>query len=381
MPQGGASSGDVVTVLGPVAADCLGFTSMHEHVLCDGRGFRRRSEPLLPADSLVDADAPVSLETIGVLQRDPGLSWDAVSMLDEELATAEVADFADAGGRTIVDMSAIGLRADLEATRRISRQTGVHIVATTGFYLEDFWPQELRGLDIDDYAALMRREIEQGIDETDVHAGHLKIAIGQLGENEERALRAAARVVCETGLALTVHPGYGIGNGHPRIVRILSEEEAPPQRVVLAHTQAYLMESEDLATLVLEPAKGDFRLDVHRELLAGGYTLSIDCFGQQWSAESAGWVLETDWQRLAELVGLIREGYSEQLVIGSDVFLKILTRRGGGYGYRRLTDFVLPWLRRLKVSEYDIRTITIDNPARILSRETKGVPGFRAAAL
>ena len=66
----------VITVLGPVPADSLGFTSMHEHVLCDATVYRRKSERTDPAayaallDGFPDAErlehAPVSLETVGL---------------------------------------------------------------------------------------------------------------------------------------------------------------------------------------------------------------------------------------------------------------------------------------------------------------------------
>jgi len=34
--------GEVMTVLGPIPAEDLGLTSMHEHVLMDGRVYRKK---------------------------------------------------------------------------------------------------------------------------------------------------------------------------------------------------------------------------------------------------------------------------------------------------------------------------------------------------
>ncbi len=78
--------------------------------------------------------------------------------------------------------------------------------------------------------------------------------------------------------------------------------------------------------------------------------------------------LEQDWQRLAGLVALIEAGYSSQIVLGTDTFVKILTRRYGGAGYCRLTDYVAPMLEGLGVSDDDIRQVTVENPARLLAK-------------
>ena len=114
-------------------------------------------------------------------------------------------------------------------------------------------------------------------------------------------------------------------------------------------------------------------LDHARELLDQGVTLSMDTFGHYFDIELIGYVRPTDWQRLAALLALIKDGYSNQLVLGTDTFLKILTRRFGGEGYSRLTKFVIPFLREYldvfdRVSDYDIRLMTIDNPIRLLAR-------------
>lgn len=358
---------DVMTVLGPVPAADLGFTSMHDHVLWDGTGYRRRWEKELPVDGPVKPDDPVALENIGLLQHDMNLSWDAVTMRDGDVMAEELREYDDAGGRSLVEMSAVGLRCDIEGIREASRASGVNVIATTGFYTGDFWPEEFRGWSSARYEEHMAREIEEGIDGTGVKAGHLKIAVSDLTRDEENALRAAARVAATTGLSLTVHPGFGIGGGHDRLTRMILEEGLSPDRVVLAHCQAFIMGSEHFATLVTQPELGNLRFDYLDALLEQGFNLSIECFGHTWAAESTGWVLETDWQRLAAVVHIVRAGGSPQLVLGNDVYLKILTRRFGGAGYCRLPGFVAPFLRKIGVSDFDVRRMTIENPARILA--------------
>lgn len=367
----------VMTVRGPVDPGELGFTSMHEHVLADGRFYVRRFERLVPAEhraamvaSLPEdvrsaLEGPISLATSGLLRGNPVLHPDNMLFDDEETMAAELADFRDSGGRTVVEMSAVGLRTDMAGLRRLSERTGVHIVACTGFYVEECWPEAVRSYTVDDFRRFMVDELREGIAGTDVRPGHIKLAVMELSAGEERALRGGAQAALETGALVSVHPGFEIGSDGRRIVRILTEEGLPPERIVIAHGDSFFL-GEKFTRLALDPASWGLKLDYHRALLEHGVNISIDCFGHDWSVEALDWVLETDWQRVGGLVALVREGYSQQLVVGADVFCKMLTRRGGGRGYCRLTRWLVPTLRGLGVSDFDVRQLTELAPARLL---------------
>ena len=365
---------EIMTVLGPIGPNELGFTSMHEHIIHDVSAARRRYESTLTRDLPVAADDPVSLENIGLLKRNFTLTFDALRMDDEELMTAEVADFKDSGGHAMVEMSVPTARLNLPAIKQVSQKTGVHVIATTGLFggtrgEEDAWPEQYRESTVEGYAGYMLAEIEQGIEDTGIKAGHIKIGIGDLSKQQERLLRAAARVATETGLSVTVHPGIFsiIGADGRRIIKILAGEGMNLERLILAHTQQFFIE-HDLKTLIRNPDSWHLRLDYAKELVDRGANISIDCFGSPDDSESIGWIQGTDWQRLAGLIALIEAGYSPQIVLGTDTWIKPGLRRCGGEGYCRLTKFVVPLLRDLGVSDYDIRQMTVENPARLLAR-------------
>lgn len=387
---------EIMTVLGPIQPDELGFTSMHEHILYDGSVYRRRYEKLLAIDSQngeddqnttvsfgtlsshkLPKDFPVkendrlSLENIGLHRRNFFLTWDAVSMDDEEVMTAEMMEFKSSGGNAIVDMSSPGLRSDLPAIKHISETTGVHVVTTTGLYTEDSWPEKFRNMTIEQFVNYMHKEAGEAIDDTGIRAGHLKVAVTDLSKQQERLLRAAARVSNETGLSLTVHPGFLIGSDGSRIVKILIEEGMDLERLIVAHLQQFIVEC-DLRKLVEDPNSWGLKLDYAKNILDQGVNLSIDTFGHYWDVELLGFVRPTEWQKLAGLLALIKAGYSPQLVLGTDTFLKIQTRRFGGEGYARLTRFVVPFLKTQLsvfncVSDFDIHKMTVENPARLLA--------------
>ena len=334
---------EITTVLGPIPADELGLTSMHEHVLYDGSVYYDRFEAKRPTNTPVNPDDPVTLENIGLHQRNFTLTRDGCSMKDEAWMAAELAEFKESRGSAMIEQSAPGLRCNLPGIKRVSEESGVHIIATTGLYTEDSWPERFGAMTRDEYQAYMLDEIENGIEDTGIRPGALKIAITELTAPQETVLRAAGRVCNESGLMLTVHPGFEIGNDGRRIAKILKEEGVDLGRVVLAHADGFFVRG-DLKTCILQPETWCLSTDYHQELLDQGANISIDCFGHKWSIEAAGWILERDFHRMGGLVALLKAGYSRQIVLGTDTFIKILTRRGGGVGYCRLTHFVIPTL-------------------------------------
>lgn len=268
----------------------------------------------------------------------------------------------------MVEMSAAGLRTGVTELALLSRQTDVAIVAAAGFYIEDSWPEDVRGYDPAQFAARIVSELREGIAGTEVRAGHIKLAVTDLSAAQVCALRGGARAGAETGALVTVHPGFELDTDGRRIVDILIEEGLAPDQIVIAHADAFIV-STNLHKLVLDPGSWGMNLDYHHELLDRGVNLSFDCFGQGWTDEVNEMLSECDWHRLAAVVELLKRGYGEQLVLGTDVFCKMMTRRGGGEGYCRLTRWALPTLRRVGVSEADLDRMMRTNPARMLAGE------------
>jgi phosphotriesterase-related protein len=185
-------------------------------------------------------------------------------------------------------------------------------------------------------------------------------------ERQKKLLRAAVRVSNETGRSLTVHPPLDDPSSVRDVVGLMETEGIDPARAVIAHGDLFFA-PRDLGVLVLDATSWRLSVDLAKDLLDRGLCISVDSFGHYQDAEPLGVVATTDWQRLAGLVALLRAGYSRQIVLGTDIFLKILCRRHGGEGYSRLTTFVIPALRRLGIAEEQIRAMTVENPARILA--------------
>lgn len=364
MPQ------QIMTVLGPISPKELGFISMHEHIMMDGGWIlreRRRDTPLSTDDRYSDND-PLSLANVGLIRRNFATNWDALSFEDEEMMTGEVEDYRESGGRAILEVSVPGIRHKVPAIKRIAKATGVHVVISTGLYTGDSWPEKYKSMSEEELRRFMLDEIRYGVEDTGIRPGHLKIAVDMLTADEERALRAAAKVAGETGFSLTVHCESPIGGDGRRVARILKEEGMDVSRVVIAHA-ASNFSIRDLKLVVLHPEMLRLNIDYCEELVDFGVNVSLEVSPGSVESESRNGIGKPDWMVLAGIVALLKRGYSHQIVLGTDTCAKIMTRRGGGEGYCRLTRFAIPKLREFGVSDYAIRMMTEDNPRRLLTYE------------
>ena len=356
----------VITALGPITPAALGLTSMHEHLMFDGSVFGRRLRGQLPPHALpIDEHDKVSLENVGILQRNVLLAWDALNQDDEALLLAETADFKAAGGGAMLELSVPGVRLDTGEAKRISAATGVHIILSSGFYTADSWPPELHGLGVAGYYERMTQEIERGIGDTGCYPGHLKIALETLERDEEHALRAAAQVASDSGLSLTIHPSVRAGGDSALLPKILQEEDTDLSRVILAHTQ--LVDRPAFSEAIRRPELYRVNIENAKRLLDQGLNLSLE-FTNSAAAELLGEYDAGDWAQLAGLTALLSQGYAGQLVLGNDCCGKIMLRRRGGEGYCRLFYYTLPMLRETAgVSEYALKQMLYENPARLLA--------------
>ena len=335
----------VMTVTGPISAEEMGITLAHEHLLLD------MDWPGLWPDVSHRPDLvwePVTIENLGEIRRNYMAVRDNAIFDDVAEMAAEVAHFGACGGGTIAEMTTLGLRPNPAGLREISERTNVHVIAGTGFYTEETLSPEQAAMDIDAMRALMVRDLTEGFPGADVRAG----LIGEIALNnpikpaEERALRAAAHAQRDTGAAVCVH---GISD---RAVEILEEERADLARVVGCH--------QDGAT----PERA-------KRLVDRGIYVEFDCFGHEFYCDNGAydgdwpWYFSSDTERVKALVRLIEEGYVERLLLSQDICVKMQLRRYGAYGYAHVLENIVPMLERAGVTQPQIRSMLVDNPARV----------------
>jgi phosphotriesterase-related protein len=344
--------GQVMTVLGTVAADALGITLPHEHVLLDLTCLW--TPPRDPARAFL-VEAPLCLSTRGLLACDPYHSRPNLRLDDPDLAAAELGYFKELGGQTVVDLSTRTIGPYPAELAVISRRTGLHIVMGTGFYVRTAHPDWVAEASVEALAEQMVRELQEGFTGTSVRAG----IIGEIGTrspvhpHEEKCLRAAARAQRATGAAINVHLAIFGQEGH-RVLDILQQEGADLSRVALSH----LDERPDTA--------------YQRSLAERGVYLEFDCFGSECYWDQDGEREASDAERVEALLRLLDGGLERQILLSQDICTRMQLRHYGGMGYDHLLRTIVPRLRLRGVDEAVIRVMMVENPALLLGGDHDG---------
>lgn len=310
-----AGTAPVQGVCGPFPAAELGFTLMHEHVLVANWAMRRCFPGYVDEDWLV------------------------------RHATQELVAARERGVSSMVDLTPINLGRDIRLIRRVAEASGVRIVAATGFY----WTEEpwMEAWETEQLAAYLIRDLEEGIEDTDVKAGVIKCATDRLGVTplNEKLLRVAALAHRRTGALLSTHSSVQNRSGLAQ-QDVFEREGVDLTRVVIGHCG----DTEDVAYL--------------ETLLRRGSTLGMDRFGVD--------IILPTKQRVDTIAELCRRGWARQLVLSHDAACHIdwfprdmIRRTVPNWNYRHIPDDVIPALRERGVSEEDLRTMTVENPRRL----------------
>jgi phosphotriesterase-related protein len=307
----------IQTARGPVAAEALGVTLMHEH-LC------------ILSDGVVQAFPRVFDREAAVVE--------AVARLDEVAAL---------GVRTVVDVTVLGLGRDIELMAAVAARSSVNVVVATGAYTFDVLPPYFRNRPVDHLAEQFIADICEGIGDSGIRAGMLKCTTDAPGvtPDVDKLLRATARAHLATGIPITTHSNPRAGTGRDQL-RIFREEGVDPRHVVIGHCG----DSDDLDYLL--------------EIADSGAFLGMDRFGIESS-------LPND-RRIATLVELHRRGYGAQLVVSHDYCCTIdwFPRGSSAVPPRSIGQIfadVLPALRERGFGDTEIDGLMVDNPRRALA--------------
>ena len=312
----------VRTVLGDIAPADLGITAAHEHLWCDQR-----------------------------LCRDPTFPRPQNKMLlnDLEIVVDEVGWFTRAGGRAIVEVTVAGWKRDVGKLAEIARRTGIHVVATSGYYVESCHPAFVAEADIAELEDALVREMTEGADGTNIRPGLLKAATSRplIEDVEERCTRAVARAHHRTGAAITTHTSGGIrfhidgGNAGDQFLRIFEEEGVDPNRVIIGHCD----ENADVRQLA--------------SLMRQGAYVEFDVLGK------SHWLL--DETRVDLVVELVDRGFANRLLLATDRNRVHELHVGGGPGYDHVLARFVPRLKERGIDEPTLDLMLVRNPAEIFT--------------
>ena len=311
----------VETTSGPIDADEMGRTLVHEHLISASETVRTQFPHLYDFDAEFDR------------------------------AVAELRKVQAHGVKTLVDPACMDLARDAAFAKRVADETGMQIVMCTGIYgvAYTFLPHYFQGRDEDHMADAFVHDIEEGIQGTGVKAAFLKCAADEPGitPDVEKIHRAIARAHKRTGRPIMAHSRPASRTGLDQM-RIFTEEGVEPSMVQIAHTG----DTDDL--------------DYIEELLATGCYIGLDRFGIE--------LYLPDDKRVATAVELVRRGHTERLALSCDAVAnfdwfppELVQQMLPKWTMDHLFEDILPAMQGGGVSEDEIAVMLDQVPRRWLT--------------
>jgi predicted metal-dependent phosphotriesterase family hydrolase len=310
----------VETVLGPVEANELGLTLIHEHVMVDWIGADETGTHRYDPDAVVALTLPYLRQA------------------------------AEHGVRTFVDCTPAYLGRDVRVLSRLSEASGLHILTNTGFYgaADDrFLPRTAYERTAGELADIWIRERAEGIEGTGVRPAFIKIGVdaGPLSPVDEKLVEAAALAHQATGMHVHAHTSdttAGLAE-----LDVLERIGVPPEALVWVHAQNV----DDV------------------EILAGVATRGA------W-VELDGVAPDTAIRHAELTVGLAERGLLGRVLLSHDAGTYTVGEPDGGAAsfraYYSIFTMLIPELRRMGISDEAIRMLLVDNPRSVLG-ERQGV--------
>ncbi len=321
-------AGEVQGVCGKIGLADLGRTLMHEHLLIGYPGWE--------ADTVRLGQSRAEMVKVCV---------DKV----EELK---------AGGiDSMLDPCPADLGRDVELIAEVAQKTGFQIICATGLYKEEeggtaYWKFRSNfGPQVEAMAELFVHELTEGIGETGICAGIIKVGTGHgaITDYEKVVLEAAARASLETGAPITTHTDQGkLGDEQQEI---LTSHGVAPHRIIIGHSC------------------GTDDHDYHMKIAGRGSYLGFDRFGLD--------IVFPDDSRIASLAKVVQAGAAAQVVVSHDT---VWCWRGqplpdpagmaavaANWHPLHFVRNVAPRLREAGVSAEQIEMMTVENPRRFFA--------------
>lgn len=321
------ATGRVETVLGPIDVARLGFTLSHEHI---------------------------AAASAGMWQAWPEFFGGRAQFVN--VAVDQLKEAKDEGVDSLIDVTTIDLGRDIRLLEEIARKSGMQIVACTGHWIDP--SRSMNARTADELAEFFVREIQRGIEGTDIKAGIIKVGTGNTVDPfGEKALRAAARASKATGVPVTTHsPGADrLGEKH---AVIFESEGLSPAKACIGHT---------------DNSAADYQLG----LVKRGYYLGMDQVPRGGPPAGTAQSNALTWdQRYMQIKALVDAGFAERIMIGNDHSIGMSLQPTANEkarlgqnpdGMLFVTRKTLPALKKIGVPDPAIRAMMVEAPRRFFS--------------
>lgn len=259
-----------------------------------------------------------------------------------------------AGGSSVVDANPLATGRDCLALQDISRLSGVHIIATTGYHIPKFYPENhwIWSIEGEKLEEMISSEIRQGMYldgcyvmpeyQTSVRAGLIKAAITAQGLDDAwtvKCLTAAGRAARETGASIMVHTE---GRDELRMIDFLAGKiGVEPQSILVCHV--------DRQT---EPFKR------HEEIAGTGVYMEYDT--------TTLFQFHTEADEIKLLRRMVEGGFLKQILLSTDPETNRMKAYGASVGIDYILIHFIPLLKMNGFTAAEIHCMMRENPAAAL---------------
>ena len=286
--------------------DPTGYTWVHEHLHIDLSGFKNNLD----------------------------------CRLDQyDLICQEMKDLRALGVSNIIEMTNRYMGRNPQFMLDLMRDTGINVVACTGYYQDAFFPEHVAPHSVEQLAQEMVDEIVIGIDGTELKAGiiaEIGSSEGVITPLEEKVFIAAARAHIETGRPISTHTSFST-MGVEQLV-LLQAHGVDLSRVTVGHCD--LKDNLD---------------NILRMIELGAY-VQFDTIGKN--------NYYPDEKRIAMLYAIRDRGLLSHVMLSMDITRRSHLKANGGNGYDYLLTTFIPQLRQSGFSQADVDMMLRDNPSK-----------------
>jgi phosphotriesterase-related protein len=259
-----------------------------------------------------------------------------------DLLCSDLADAYRYGVRNIVDMTNQSMGRAPEYAERLTKETGINIILSTGYYLEDFIDSAIMDQTPVEIAKEPIRDLTVGIGDSRMKAGIIgEIAWSYPGprEKELRSWEGMCIAARRTGAVVSTHPSHGELQV-PQAEYLVSHGIAP-EKIVIGHIEFYMSN------------------DSLKKLLNMGIYIGLDMIGKK-----SGW---GDEYR-ADTIRKIKDwGLLDRVLLSMDICRREDLKSAGGYGYAYLFESFIPMLEKRGITRQDIELMLKKNPEKLLA--------------
>jgi phosphotriesterase-related protein len=314
------------TVTGKTTPAKLGMTLVHEHLLIGYPGW------------FMDGLAP---------------KFERKSAADK--AVDRMAELRAIGVETFLDPCPVDLGRDVEFMAEVAERSGMQIICATGAYKQNEGLTYTFGaLRAEEITEIYVKELTEGIGQTGIRAGIVKVAsgAGEITEYERKLISAGGRAAAMVGCPVLTHTDEASCGVEQ--IELLVAAGVPAHRILVGHSDG----RDDHA--------------YHRSLADRGAYVGFDRFGIE--------TLIPDEKRIESVVRMVGAGYTRSVCLSHDSICTWLGRPifGGHFVVTpeqveaaipnseptHLFKRIIPQLKERGVTDADIRTIFVDNPQR-----------------